>query len=443
MRTRTSLILAAGAFALAAAPAGAASVAYTEGGDVVVASPDGKQRLALTTDGNPDDPYYGVAQAGDGTTVAARRESFDKPRPVLVKFSAGDGAAVARNVMPAAALAQSLVAPIGMDIDTAGKTVAFGYSYCGLGGCIGRATGYWLTFADNGPANPSNPQGSSGLLSPSFAGDRIVSSDGYKIMVQEPMNAPFNDGHAGWIDPGSAGARFWAAEVQPGVKQIALEYSFQDKFGIAFASGDGTLGGATEMKCFLAAAGEAKAVSYSPDGSKIAWQDGEGVKVAGAPDFGQPNGAGDTCTLSSPPVLISATGVDPNFGGADVAAMAAARGAGGGGGGGGGAQSPGGGGGKPSIKLAVPARIKLAKRASVRVTVPGAGTVSARLSRGVRAVASGSARAAGAGEVVAVRLKLRKSVNSRKLRGKRLALRVSWTGATGGSAVATAKVRAR
>jgi hypothetical protein len=192
------------------------------------------------------------------------------------------------------------------------------------------------------------------------------------------------------------------------------------------------------MKCFLAAAGEAKAVSYSPDGSKIAWQDGEGVKVAGAPDFGQPNGAGDTCTLSSPPALISATGVDPNFGGADVAAIAAARGGGAGGGGG---QSPAPGA-KPSIKLAVPAKIKLAKRVAVRVTVPGAGSVSARLVRGARAVASGSARSARAGEV-RVKLKLRKGVKPRKLRGKRLALRVSWTGAAGGSAVATAKVKVR
>ena len=72
-----------------------------------------------------------------------------------------------------------------------------------------------------------------------------MSSDGFKIMVQEAANAPFNDGHAALDHPGDAGARFWAAEVAPGAKQIALEYSFQDKWGIVFASGDGTLGGAT------------------------------------------------------------------------------------------------------------------------------------------------------------------------------------------------------
>jgi hypothetical protein len=440
MRTRTSLILAAGAFALAAAPAGAASVAYTEGGNVVLASPDGTHKLALTGDGTPNDPYYGVAQSADGSTIAAKLETFDKRRPVLTHFKAIDGTVAAANVMPAWSGANALVAPIGMDIDDAGKTVAFGYSYCGLGACGTRQTGYWLTFADNGPANPSNPQGSSGLLAPSFSGDRIVSSDGFKIMVQEAINAPFNDGHTAWIDPGNAGARFWAAEVQPGVRQIALEYSFQDKLGIAFASGDGTLGGATEMKCFLGAAGQAKDVSYSPDGSRIAWHDDEGVKVAGAPDFAKPNGEGDTCALSSPPVLISASGTDPNLGGADVVAMAAARGAGGGGVGGG--TGPGG---KPpasGAKLTVSPKLTLAKRVVIRVTVPGPGMVSARLAKGARAVASGSAKATAAGQR-SVRLKLRKGVKPRRLRGKKLTLRVAWAGTAGGSASATVKVKAR
>ena len=399
MRIRTSLALGALAALLSAAPAGAAGVAFNEGGNVVVASPDGRHKLALTSDGNPDDFYYGIAQAPDGSTIAAKLESFDKRRPVLWKFGARDGAVAASNVLPAWSGASSVVAPVGMDVSDSGA-VAFGYSYCGLGACGTRQVGYWLTFADHGPGNPSNPQGSAGLYAPSFSGDRIVSSDGFKIMVQEAANAPFNDGHTAWIDPGDAGARFWAAEVAPGVQQIALEYSHAGKFGIVFAAGDGTLGGATELRCFLAVAGDAKDVSYSPDGSQIAWRDAEGVKVAGAPDFSPPLGAGDTCGLSAPPVVLSATGTEPNFGGADVAAMIAARGVGGaqpggaGGGGAGGGAGPGGGA-KPAIAVAAPARARLARGLAVRVTVPGAGKLAARLSRGARLVASGSGRARG------------------------------------------------
>jgi hypothetical protein len=82
MRIGISVGAAVAAACVLAAPAGAsaASVAFAEGGNVVVASVDGKQRVALTTDGTPVAPYYGIAQAADGTTIAARMETFDKPR---------------------------------------------------------------------------------------------------------------------------------------------------------------------------------------------------------------------------------------------------------------------------------------------------------------------------------------------------------------------------
>ena len=114
--------------------AGAASIAYSEGGNLVLASPDGAHQLALTTDGTDPDPYYGIAQAADGTTVAARLQTFDKRRPVLYKFAAADGRIAASNVMPSSALLDGVVSPVGLDIDAAGKTVAFGYSACELSG---------------------------------------------------------------------------------------------------------------------------------------------------------------------------------------------------------------------------------------------------------------------------------------------------------------------
>ena len=64
-------------------------------------------------------------------------------------------------------------------------------------------------------------------------------------------------------------------------------------------------------------------------------------------------------------MVLSATGTEPNFGGADVAAMIAARGGGGrpGGAGSGGAAGGGGpgGGAKPAIAVVAPARARLAR----------------------------------------------------------------------------------
>jgi hypothetical protein len=417
------------------------SVAYTEGGNVVLASPDGATTLALTSDGTPASPYYTPAQSANGVTVAARQEQFDTMRAVLHAYGAKDGKQTAANVMPRNALFTDTVMPIRLDIAPDGKAVAFGYSTCGLGGgCINRTNGYWLTFADSGPADPSRPQGSTGLVAPSFHGNRIVSSDTFKIMAQEAVNAPFNDGHAGWIDPGTAGARFWAAEVRPDGKAVALEFSSPSTgFGVVLASADGVLGGATELECFLPAAGEAQDVSWSPDGSMLAWSDDQGVKVAGAPDLAAAPAAQDTCVMGSAPRVLSATGADPNFGGADVRAMIAARA---------GAEpaDPGVAPGVPvpggEVVLKVPKKVKVKRGFKATVTAPGAGNVVAKLRRGRKVVGSGRASVSAAGSV-RVQVELRRGVRARSLRGKALTLRVVWSGGSGDSSTATATVRAR
>jgi hypothetical protein len=444
MLPRLLLGTAAALLVAASAAEASSSVAYSEGGNIVLASPDGAAKLALTTDGTPVAPYYTAAQSATGVTVAARQEQFDTMRAVLHAFSVADGRETAANVLPRNALYTDTVMPIRLDIDPQGKTIAFGYSTCGIGGCINRTNGYWLTFAEHGPANPSNPQGSSGLVAPSFHGNRIVSSDTVKILAQAPDNAPFNDAHTGWVDPGTAGARFWAAEVRPDGKAIALEFSSPGTgFGVVLAAAEGTLGGATELKCFLPAAGEAQDVTWSPDGTMLAWADDEGVKVARAPDLTEPPAAEDRCAMGSTPTVLSATGEDPNFGGADVPAMIAARGNGGGpapdpGTGPGPAPAPG----SPAVAVTAPGKVSVKRGFKATVTAPAAGSVVAKLLRGPKVVGSGRATAAGAGPLK-VKVKLRRGVRARTLRGKSLTLRVTWSGGSGDSLTATATMRVR
>src|SRR6185503_20521911 len=92
--------------------------------------------------------------------------------------------------------------------------------------------------------------------------------------------------------------------------------------------------------------------TFSPDGTQMAWQDAEGVKVAGVPNLAAGT---ETCTLTAPPRVISATGVAPSFGGANVAAMIGSAGGGpaGGSGGPGAGGSGGSGGGVKTAKLQI------------------------------------------------------------------------------------------
>jgi hypothetical protein len=74
------------------------------------------------------------------------------------------------------------------------------------------------------------------------------------------------------------------------------------------------------------------------------------------------------------------------------------------------------------LTLSVPAKVRLARRVTAKATAPGAGTLTSRIARGAKLVASGSRTVTGAGPAT-LRLKLRKGVRVKRLRGKKLVLR--------------------
>ena len=185
------------------------------------------------------------------------------------------------------------------------------------------------------------------------------------------------------------------------------------------------------VDCFLPTSGVAKEASLSPDGTRIAWTDDGGLKVAGAA-----TGTGELCELSSPPVVISPTASQGAIGGADVAPFLAASGqppAGGPLPGG----SPTGGSGAPVATVprkvttkalasakGVPIKVKVARAGKVTV----AGSVPAKVLTSSRSivVARGSATARRAGTVT-VRLRLTTAARKKRsrLKGARMTLRVT------------------
>ena len=107
----------------------------------------------------------------------------------------------------------------------------------------------------------------------------------------------------------------------------------------------------------------------------MAWTDDEGLKVAGVPNLAAGT---DTCTLTAPAHVISATGRMPSFGGADVNAVAGVGGAAGGAGAGGGGAKPAGTPKAIRVRLSGKAtRAAFAKGLTVKVGALKAGRIDA------------------------------------------------------------------
>lgn len=474
----TLAFVAAAACAIApAAVAATPTVAYIDGDDLWFASADGTQKRQITTTGTSERPFQVPSQAPDGTTVAAHKESFDggrSERPVLYRYGP-DGKLTHANVMPVSAGAGLPVYPMGLDMDWNGQAVAYGYSYCGFA-CTSLYRGYWLTFSDNQGAYPSNPQGQSDAFFPTFYGKRVISSDsGGSLFVQPDVaEAPFTNSYQGWISGPDNNVNWRRAEVAATGRQVALEWysrtSGDPANGIYVGQHTGAVPGDVQNICSLPTVGAASNVTFSYDGTLIAWQDGEGVKVAGAPNLaaGTP-----TCTLSAPPRAISATGKTPHLGGADPAVWAAA-GAGTGqtgtpgttGGTSGTQGEPGqGSAGAGALRLTLPARTTratLRKGLALTVTVPAAGRIDASATvpssiarrlhlrgaelrvlaasgskaKGGTVVARGRGTARTAGPVkVTLRLTAKAKRRLSRMRGVTLRVRVSQGAATAGRLV--------
>ena len=312
---------------LAAVPAGAASVAYIDGYNLWLSSPDGSQKFQMTQGGNEDASWNFPSQGPDGTTVVSHRDTFEggSKRPVLYRYGA-DGKLDIANVMPVYSGATS--PSIRSRSTWTGSPTPSPTATPTAASPASVYRGYWLTFSDNQGAFPSNPQGQSDAYNPTFYGTRVVSSDsGGNIFVQPDVpEAPFTNSYQGWI--GHADGYYLSrAEVSPAQNMVAIEWSrsADSAEGIVIARHQGTVPSDIADACDVPVAAASGNLTFSPDGTQMAWQDAEGVKVAGVPNLAAGT---ETCTLTAPPRVISATGRAPSFGGANVAAMIGGAGGG-------------------------------------------------------------------------------------------------------------------
>jgi hypothetical protein len=307
------------------AVASAASVAYVDNGEVWLASLDGakKTRLAgpVVNSSGETENWLDVAHSDGGRIVAVRNKPGRIANFSWFKIWEPDGTSTVEGPLNAPSGWTIYVYPLGFDITANGSHLVYGYSNSSSCCPITFARGTYVRPATNSTLPPIN---TSGQTHPSLFGSRIISledSSAPKIInVQDAASGnPYTDAFTPWLDTTGVGLDLEGVDVAANGKLAALGFEqwnsgTQTVGKIAVIATQGVDQAPTfAVDCFLPAAGIARDASLAPDASAIAWQDGGGLKVAGAPTT-----AADPCAMSSAPVVLSPTGTHPSIGGANV-----------------------------------------------------------------------------------------------------------------------------
>jgi hypothetical protein len=432
------------------AGAGAASVAYVDNGEVWVSSLDGSQkaRLAAPVINNQGmaERWLDVAQSDGGRIVAVRNEPGKSSRFSWFQIWEPDGTSTVQGPLNAPDGWAVYVYPLGFDITADGAHLVYGFSNDSE--CCPPSSSQG-TYVRPATSSALDPVAIPGQEHPSTVGQRIIGSSGTTVSVQDGTS-PYGPDFTPWLDTSGTALDLGGADVAATgtlaayeVEQWTGENQTIGRIGLLSTSGvDEPVPFPATVDCVVPAAGVANEVSLSPDATRIAWTDDQGLNVAGTPTT-----AADPCELSAAPVLISATGRHGSIGGGSVAPFLPQA-----------AATPDPGttppgntppGNTPGTvaapELSLPARPKakaLASSKGLRLTVRvyAAGPVSvtatvpaARLGRRGKPVviARGNATAAAAGKVV-VELRVKRALRRkvRRLGGTRVKLRVLHGGHT-------------
>jgi hypothetical protein len=449
-------VLIAIAFLLTTAPAaGAASIAYVDNGEVWLSSLDGTQKVRLAAPvvngAGATEKWLAVAASDNGRIVGVRNEPGKTSRLSWFKVWEPDGTSTVEGPLTSPSGWFVYVYPLSLDITADGKHMVYGFSNSSSCCPMTFAQGTYVRPVTNSPLDPIVI---SGQEEPTLFGSRVVAHAGETINVQDASASTYGPDFTPWVDVSATGLELRRTDIAANGQLAAAELEQWTGGGkttgkIAVVSIQGVDQPPTlTVDCFMPASGVAGEVSLSADATRIAWTDGEGLKVAGTPAS-----AADPCALTSPPVVISPTASQGAIGGANVAAFLPTTPL---------APPPTGvppsTGGPPATRggaplatvprrvttkalagaKGVPIKVKVARAGKVTIS----GTVPARIlsRRGRRVVvATGSATAKRAGTVtVRVRLTAAARKQRKRLKGARMTLRV-----TQGGLSTTKRVRLR
>lgn len=449
------------AFAVAAsllsATAAHADVAYIDGNEVWVSTLDGSQKVRLSSGEND---WRDVAVSDQGYVVGVRLETNKIANLSTFTVWNQQGSRIRSGPLTSLSNGGSNAHPLNLQITPDGGLLVYGFSNYVYNYPVGTLiTGFHLLPTSTVVAPYPNPYYTTAAKWPALIGERVVGATGSSTLGVQEAGSTGSPNFTPWpgIDVGGVGTIDGLDVNDSGTKvaiNVDLPYPSTDEKLIVFpAPGLGQAPTALPNPivpgdvgdCFVPATGNTADPSLSADGTRLAWSDAGGVKVAGVPLVVPTDGVQNLCTMSSPAVTISATGKYPALGPVSVAAIKAGQqgSGGGGGGGGGGAAQP------TAPVLGSLSGLKLAKLgskkgASLTVTAGAGGKVTVQLTykpKGKKAivVAQGSKNlAAGATGKIKVKLTAKGKKSRKKLKGKTVSVIL-----TSGSSVTTRTVKLR
>jgi hypothetical protein len=426
--------------------AGAASIAYVDGGEVWLSSLDGTQKVRLAPQVvNPageTEKWLAVAASDSGRIIAARNVPGRNSGFTWFKVWEPNGTSTVEGPLNAPSGWAIQVYPLGFDVTADGNHMVYGYSNSGFCCPISFERGTYVRPVTSSSLNPIKVD----REHPTLFGSRMIAHSGGIVDVQGTSAPPYGTDFTSWLDVSGSGLELRRTDVAANGQLAAFE-------GEQWSGGSQTIGKigviATQgvdqpptfaIDCFMPTSGVATGASLSMDATRIAWTDDQGLKVAGTPTT-----AADPCALSSPPVVISPTASEGAIGGADAAAFLPAS-----------AQPPatappsgtapgpgtGQSGGAKHVTTVprrvttkalasakgVPVKVKVARAGKIKISGSVPARILRRRGRPV-VVAKGSATARRAGTVtVRLRLTAAGRKKPKRLKGARMTLRVSHGG---------------
>ena len=405
-RALLAAAVAAGALALMAVPALADSIAYVKDGNVWLSTSDGSRQYQVTFGGG----YSDVSQADDGTMIAltgVRLHRLDRQGKVLADFDTP----VSDTRPPGQ---KAFHGPFEPAISPSGDKLAYTYYYIGNSsapGCypptcyvanIEGGTGY--SHVDRQTAWDEPGLGKhSGWVHPSWI-------DNDNVMLSDPTHLPNRDVLLDTIGDTGQPIHDWFSDQLYGNTHMSGGEMTRQKSKMAFLTGENgshlriykivnfptgqfppASGDDYPILCFefVPATGDrfASTPTWSPDGSRLAWGESDGVKVINVPDL---SGGCTEDGLSQTASMLIPGATEPDWGPADVPPARPNPGA-----------APGSSSsGNMAVKVTVArtsVKSALRRGLKIKVTVPSAGRLSASAAKGRKTVAGAHRKVARGG----------------------------------------------